>query len=146
LIVPEHGIIGRVFVFKNYMSKTIIFSVLSLLIISLSLIDAEADESPSLIEGKKIYMHYCASCHGDQGNGKGFNAKNLDPRPADHTDLKLMSRRSDKDLSDTVSGGGRMVGKATLMPPWGEVLNKTETESLVSYMRKLCACSGSQDD
>ncbi len=119
---------------------------MSLLIISLSLIDAEADESHSPIKGKRIYMHYCASCHGDQGNGKGFNAKNLDPRPANHTDTKLMSRRSNKDLHDAVRGGGRMVGKATLMPPWGEVLNMTEIESLVSYMRKLCACSGSQDD
>ncbi len=119
---------------------------MSLLIISLSLIDAEADESHSPIKGKRIYMHYCASCHGDKGNGKGFNAKNLDPRPANHTDTKLMSRRSNKDLHDAVRGGGRMVGKATLMPPWGEVLNMTEIESLVSYMRKLCACSGSQDD
>jgi mono/diheme cytochrome c family protein len=128
------------------MSKIIIFSFLALLIVSLSLLDAEADESLSPIEGKRIYMHYCASCHGNKGNGKGFNAKNLDPRPANHTDTKLMSRRSNKDLYDAVSGGGRMVGKATLMPPWGEVFGKTEIKSLVSYMRKLCKCSGAQDD
>jgi len=146
LIIPESGIVGRVFVFKNYMSKIITFSILSILIISLSFIDAEAKEGHSLIEGKRIYMHYCTSCHGTKGNGKGFNARNLDPRPADHTDQELMGRRSDKDLSDTVSGGGRMVGKATLMPPWGEVFDKTEIESLLSYMRKLCKCSGAQDD
>ena len=125
------------------MSKIIIFSVLSVFFISLSFIDAQAEEGLSLIEGERIYMHYCASCHGNKGNGKGFNSKNLDPRPANHTDAELMSRRSNKDLSEAVSGGGKMVGKATLMPPWGEVLSKTQIGSLVMYLRKLCSCTGS---
>ena len=138
--------ICRVFLFETYMSIKIILSVLSLLIISLSFADAEAEEGLSLIEGKRVYMHYCASCHGTKGNGKGFNTKNLDPRPANHTDSELMSRRSDKDLSEAVSGGGTMVGKATLMPPWGEVFSETQIGSLVMYMRELCSCTGSQED
>lgn len=116
---------------------------MSVFFISLSFIDAQAEEGLSLIEGERIYMHYCASCHGNKGNGKGFNSKNLDPRPANHTDAELMSRRSNKDLSEAVSGGGKMVGKATLMPPWGEVLSKTQIGSLVMYLRKLCSCTGS---
>ena len=88
-------------------------------------------------------MHYCTSCHGNKGDGKGFNAKNLDPRPAVHTDGEFMGKRTDKELEDAVIGGGKMIGKATLMPPWGEVFSKAQIESLVIYMRKLCSCTGS---
>lgn len=121
------------------MTKIVVLFV-SMVTISLCAIDAGAEEGPSLIEGKKIYMHYCTSCHGEKGDGRGFNAKNLDPRPANHTDADMMSRRSDNDLREAVSGGGRRVGKATLMPPWGGVLSDVRIESLVQYMRKLCKC------
>ena len=125
------------------MSKIIIFSVLSVFIISLSFINLQAEEGPSLVEGKRMYMHYCAACHGNKGDGSGFNAKNLDPRPAVHTDGEFMSKRTDRELADAIIGGGKMIGKATLMPPWGEVFSKTHIESLVMYLRKLCNCKGS---
>ena len=98
------------------------------------------EEVPSLSYGKETYKRYCAPCHGIKGDGKGFNAKNLDPRPANHMDKKLMSKRTDKDLYDVINGGGRDAGKSTLMPPWGNTFSGARIESLVSYMRKLCRC------
>jgi mono/diheme cytochrome c family protein len=58
--------------------------ILSLLIISATIFStsALAEQRPSLTNGEKLYLHYCSSCHGNKGDGKGFNAKNLDPRPA----------------------------------------------------------------
>ncbi|MBI5196327.1 MAG: cytochrome c [Nitrospirae bacterium] len=96
----------------------------------------------SLKEGEKIYVQYCTPCHGFNGDGKGFNAKNLDPRPANHTDGGFMKKRMDKELYDAVSGGGKAVGKSTLMPPWGNTFNETQIKSLISYLRKLCGCEG----
>jgi cytochrome c oxidase cbb3-type subunit 3 len=87
-------------------------------------------------------MHYCTPCHGIEGDGKGYNAKNLDPRPANHTDAKFMGKRTDKDLYDAISGGGKAVGKATLMPPWGNTFKKPQIQSLILYLRKLCRCQG----
>ena len=34
-------------------------------------------------QGQRLFLHYCAVCHGDRGAGDGFNAWNLDPRPRD---------------------------------------------------------------
>ena len=99
-----------------------------------------AAEKPLFKNGESIYKWYCTPCHGDEGNGNGFNAKNLDPRPANHTDPKLMTRRTDEELSDAISGGGRRVGKSTLMPPWGNTFDKAKIKSLVQYLRKLCKC------
>jgi len=102
---------------------------------------ANAEGNPSLSDTEKMYQQYCSACHGNRGDGNGFNAKNLDPRPANHTDAAFMSRRSDKELFEAVSGGGRAAGKAAIMPPWGNTLNKPQIESLVQYLRRLCGCT-----
>lgn len=40
--------------------------------------------SPETLEhGRQIYAHYCRSCHGDQGDGKGLSASGLVPPPRD---------------------------------------------------------------
>lgn len=106
---------------------------------NISHVYAEGDSV--VLEGGKLYAHYCAVCHGVKGDGKGFNAKNLDPRPADHTDAELMRRRSDKDLYDVIYGGGKKAGKSVLMPPWGNTFSKDQIKSLVLYLRKLCKCT-----
>jgi len=116
-----------------------IFYFLSLIF---NLADVIAEENPSMSNGKKIYQWYCSPCHGIRGDGRGFNAKNLDPRPANHTDPNLMSRRTDKELFDAISLGGKGVGKSTLMPPWGDTFDKAQIESLVLYLRNLCKCQG----
>ena len=52
------------FYLKDHMSKIIIFHVLSVFIISLSFIDVQAEEGPSLVEGKKLIEKYnCLGCH-----------------------------------------------------------------------------------
>ena len=31
--------------------------------------------------GKKLYLKYCSQCHGEQGDGEGYAAPHLRPRP-----------------------------------------------------------------
>lgn len=117
---------------------TVVFSLLFIV----SSIQAFADEKPSSAKDEKLYSYYCTPCHGIKGDGNGFNAKNLDPRPANHTNPNLMTKRTDDELFDAINGGGKRVGKSTLMPPWGNTFDKTQIESLVQYLRKLCRCEG----
>src|SRR5438132_14090979 len=35
--------------------------------------------------GKAVYERYCISCHGEHGDGRGYSAQWLDPRPRDFT-------------------------------------------------------------
>ncbi len=101
-----------------------------------------AVEKPVIKNGESIYKWYCAPCHGDKGDGRGFNAKNLDPRPANHTDPALMTKRTDNDLFEAISGGGKRVGKSTLMPPWGNTFNREQIKSLGSVFEKIVQMSG----
>lgn len=97
---------------------------------------------PSLNVGERLYMYYCIPCHGVKGNGKGFNAEFLDPKPANHTDAVEMSKRTDEKLFDTIYGGGKEVAKSTYMPPWGGTFTETQIKSLILKLRSLCGCKG----
>lgn len=99
-------------------------------------------KTPSLDVGERLYMHYCIPCHGVKGDGKGFNAEFLDPKPANHTDVVEMSKRTDEKLFDTIYGGGKEVAKSTYMPPWGGTFTEAQIKSLVLKLRRLCGCQG----
>lgn len=98
----------------------------------------------SLELGEMTYKHYCTPCHGMKGNGNGFNAGHLLVKPANHTDAKFMSERSDSKLFDTINLGGVEVSKSTLMPPWGAALGDEKIKSVVLYLRELCQCKATK--
>jgi len=88
-------------------------------------------------EGRALYRHYCLNCHGDEGAGDGFNAYNLDPRPASLADSTFQARHSDADLLTAIRSGGAAVGLSTGMPPWGRTLNERQIQNVVEYLRTL---------
>lgn len=87
--------------------------------------------------GNKLFQHYCAVCHGASGEGDGFNAFNLNPKPKSLAEREAMKDFSDQQLFDAISQGGRERGKSNLMPPWGHTLNERQIRYLVAYLRTL---------
>lgn len=88
-------------------------------------------------EGRSLYFHYCSHCHGTSGEGDGFNAFNLDPRPRNLADPAFQKSRSEQDLSEVVRRGGRASGLSSNMPPWGRTLNDRQIGYIVRYLRTL---------
>jgi mono/diheme cytochrome c family protein len=88
-------------------------------------------------EGKKLYVTYCATCHGEAGKGDGTAGASLPVRPADHTDGAAMNQLTDKFLMDIIAKGGGAVGKSTFMPAWGGALNEKQIRAIVSYIRSI---------
>lgn len=86
------------------------------------------------------FIHYCAPCHGDNGNGEGkFAAATLTPKPANLSDSGYMSTLSDADIVAVVTGGSLAVGKSNLCPPWGMTFDKTWIANIAAYVRSLSA-------
>jgi mono/diheme cytochrome c family protein len=88
-------------------------------------------------QGKHLFDHYCATCHGDGGRGDGQNASNLNPPPPDLTASKSMldpayTRR-------VIVEGSAGVGRSPLSPPWGRSLSAQEIEYLTRYCQALRA-------
>lgn len=88
-------------------------------------------------QGKQVYTKYCVVCHGEAGEGDGFNSYNLSTRPRDFTDAKYMNSMSDDRIAEAISQGGRGVNRLPLMPSWGGRLTKREIQNTVSYVRAL---------
>ena len=88
-------------------------------------------------EGRKLYLTYCSSCHGDKGKGDGPAASSLPVKPADHTNGAVMNQFPDKFLTEIISKGGSAVGKSALMPAWGSQIKDKQLRDVVAYIRSI---------
>lgn len=78
--------------------------------------------------GKMIYFKRCAACHGQKGDGLGFRS-NL----PNFTDAKAMAGKTDQELFDKISNGG----KGTGMPAWKKILSEQDRWHVLAYIRTL---------
>ena len=67
--------------------------------------------------GKQIFNIYCATCHGENGDGQGPVGKTLQPPPRDFTKADFKYGGSDQDLFDVISNGAASKGGSPLMAP-----------------------------
>jgi len=87
--------------------------------------------------GKAVYERYCISCHGEQGDGRGYSAQWLDPRPRDFTRAIFKCRSTpsgtlpvDDDLMRTLNEGLYH----TNMPSW-QVLGDRQLRDVIEYIK-----------
>ncbi len=96
--------------------------------------------------GKLIYDHYCAICHGQTGDGNGFNAFNLQSsfkvKPFNFTDSSAMANISLTEIRKAITEGGAAVGKSPYMPPWGYTLRPDEIRNVIAYIRTFVKNKG----
>lgn len=86
-------------------------------------------------DGKRLFGHYCATCHGDAGQGDGQNAYNLTPAPPDLR--QSLKAHPPSYWRQIVEGGSAAVGRSPLCPPWGRSLERGEIDSLIAYLTVL---------
>jgi len=86
--------------------------------------------------GQLIYEEMgCPICHGHQGDGDGFLAEGLSPKPRDFSDLELMSRVSDMTMFQSIRNGI----PHTAMPAWS--LSDEQIWDVISYIKTFLADS-----
>jgi len=92
--------------------------------------------------GRKVYVKWCAGCHGDTGAGDGPAAHAMLPRPRDFTGavFKIRSTASgqlptDADLARAIDGGL----PSTAMPEWKTRLTDRERRDAMAYIKTFSA-------
>ncbi len=86
--------------------------------------------------GKQVYLKYCSQCHGEKGDGEGYAAPHLRPRPRDFTTGKYKVRSTPngalpthQDLVDIIRRGMPY----TSMPAW-PTLTDQEVSDLAYFI------------
>ena len=87
--------------------------------------------------GKADYQIYCASCHGETGEGDGPVAQALTPQPARHSDGAYMNPLTDTYLFKVIKFGGAAVGKSAMMAPLGGSLSDQQIRNVIAFIRTL---------
>jgi mono/diheme cytochrome c family protein len=112
----------------NLLGPVLGFSLISAIFISLPALDALAEPGGDPKLGKAIYTKRCASCHGQNGDGLGSGST-----LPNFSDAKTMAEKTDRELLDKISNGGRGTG----MPAWKKVLSESERRNVLAYIRAL---------
>ena len=84
---------------------------------------------------QRLYLTYCAECHGANGHGSWRAALFL-LRPGDLADPNTLAPLSDDYLIDLVKHGGAPIGKPG-MPAFGYHLSDEQIREVVAYVRTL---------
>jgi mono/diheme cytochrome c family protein len=86
-------------------------------------------------QGRILFAHYCATCHGDDGKGDGQNASNLNPPPPDMSASK--NTRDPALLRKVITEGSAAIGRSPQSPPWGRSLSRQQIDYLVAYCQSM---------
>lgn len=97
------------------------------------LTSASAEDLP----GKALFKQYCATCHGEKGDGAGPAGAALSPTPANFTEASFWETRDTAHLTKVVTEGGASVGKSPLMMAWGGILNEEQVTQVVAYVESF---------
>jgi len=71
--------------------------------------------------GKRLYARYCSQCHGDKGDGEGYAAMHLRPRPRNFTSGKFKIRTTPNGALPTHQDLVNIIRRGmpyTSMPAW----------------------------
>ena len=100
-------------------------------------------------EGRKLFMTYCASCHGTAARGDGPVADTLSVRPADLTQLAKGGPFVADRIQRIIDGRDRYVKAhgSLEMPVWGDAFKrrdglseegvKARIEAIVRYLQSV---------
>src|SRR6476620_12088859 len=86
--------------------------------------------------GKELYGKYCVQCHGDKGDGEGYAAPHLRPRPRNFTSGKFKVRTTPNGALPTHQDLVNIIRRGmpyTSMPAW-PTLTDAQVSDLAYYI------------
>ncbi len=98
-------------------------------------VPAERLESTAAREhGRRLFLDYCAFCHGEKADGNGVRRSALSSRPRDFTDPSWRKRTSPQHVFYVIREGIH----GTAMPAW-KGLSDDDTWDLTAFLRSVAA-------
>jgi mono/diheme cytochrome c family protein len=141
----------------NFLLRMVLLGVAFVVALGLGHVQGKSEQKPTLRQahselGKATFLKYCASCHGEDGKGKGPAAVAMKTQPQD---LTTLSRRHDGKypsgyVSAIVKFGRSLAAHGSEdMPVWGprfkaldpvrDPTGQQHLDDLVAYIESLQA-------
>lgn len=98
-------------------------ATLAIALVSLFAVRADAQSDAHKEAGKALYLRYCSQCHGEKGDGEGYAAPHLHPRPRNFTTGKFKIRTTPNGALPTHQDLVNIIRRGmpyTSMPSWPE--------------------------
>jgi mono/diheme cytochrome c family protein len=89
--------------------------------------------------GAALYAKFCSQCHGDLGDGEGYAAQHLKPRPRNFTTGKFKIRTTPSGALPTTDDLMRVIRRGmpySSMPPWPN-FSDAELKDLAYYVKSF---------
>ena len=87
--------------------------------------------------GKALYLKNCAQCHNDNGDGEGYAAVHLRPRPRNFTTGKFKIRTTPNGALPTHQDLVNIIRRGmpyTSMPAWEKFLKEEEIWDVIAFL------------
>lgn len=101
----------------------------------------ESDEMKvnfNIREGKRLFLHYCSPCHGENADGSGrYFPTYIDPQPPDFINSDFFQETNENIIFRAVKFGSKALGKSDYSPPYGETLRDEEIKYIIGYLKFL---------
>ena len=82
------------------------------------------------IRGGIVFKHYCALCHGEQGDGKSKASKL-------YKNVGLAIGPNTSDFEPIIRKGGESLNRSPYMPPWEGELSEEQIHDVVAYLNVI---------
>lgn len=99
----------------------------------------DPDSAVDPVYGRALYEQNCMTCHGWRGEGDGPSDPYLWRRPRNIADGSYMNGRTDEQLQDVMSNGGRDSRSqlSRIMPGWSTTFNAHQQNDIIAWVRRL---------
>jgi len=99
----------------------------------------QKQRNEQVARGRKLFMNYCASCHGVDAMGNGPVASSLKNQPPNLTRIQSKTGKFPaEEMHKKISGNGEVPvhGKKD-MPVWGLIFSQPDITNLVKYLESI---------
>ncbi len=89
-------------------------------------------------EGKRLFLHYCAPCHGEDAQGSGrYFPSYIEPQPPDFINSEYLKETSENVIFRAIKFGSKALGKSIYSPSYEETLRDEEIRYIIEYLKFL---------
>ena len=99
---------------------------------------SDKQHSYEVREGKRLFLHYCSPCHGEDADGAGrYFPSMMKPQPTDFLNSDYLQKTKKEIIFQAIKFGSQSLDKSSYSPPYGLTLRDEEIRNILAFLESL---------